>query len=174
MNDIIGRKLEIMRIKAVLPFITGRLLDIGCGMNRLVKAYGNGVGIDIHDWGSVDYVVKNSAKLPFDDAVFDTVTIIAALNHIPNKEDVLTECRRLLKLDGRVIVTMITPKISEAWHLMRSPWDADQRERGMAAGETFGFTSEHLIKLVCSQGFTLSVHKRFMLWLNSIYVFKKT
>jgi ubiquinone/menaquinone biosynthesis C-methylase UbiE len=36
--------------------------------------------------GSVDYVVENSAKLPFDDASFDTVTIIAALNHIPNRK----------------------------------------------------------------------------------------
>jgi 2-polyprenyl-3-methyl-5-hydroxy-6-metoxy-1,4-benzoquinol methylase len=24
-----------------------RLLDIGCGMNRLTKAYGNGVGVDV-------------------------------------------------------------------------------------------------------------------------------
>lgn len=174
MNDIVGKKLEAMRTQAVLPFIKGRMLDIGCGMNRLVAAYGNGVGIDIHDWGSVDYVVENSAKLPFDTTSFDTVTIIAALNHIPNREDVLTECRRLLKSEGRLIVTMITPKISKVWHFLRAPWDADQHERGMTEGEVFGFTSDQLVGLVCSQGFTLLFRKSFMFWLNSIYVFKKT
>ena len=174
MNDIVGKKLEAIRIRAVLPFIRGRLLDIGCGMNRLAKAYGNGIGIDVHDWGSVDYVVENSAILPFADASFDTVTIVAALNHIPNREDVLKECRRLLKSDGRIIVTMITPKISAVWHLLRSPWDADQQDRGMAEGEIYGFTAKQLVGLVRQQGFTLSTRKRFMLWLNSIYVFQKS
>jgi len=174
MNDIVGSKLATIRIQAVLPFVRGRLLDIGCGMNKLTKAYGNGVGVDVHDWGSVDYVVESSAEIPFDDASFDTVTIIAALNHIPNREDVLTECGRLLKADGRMIVTMITPRISAVWHLLRRPWDADQRERGMARGEIFGFTSQQMVELARSHGFTLLERKRFMLWMNSIYVFQKT
>ena len=132
------------------------------------------IGVDVHDWGSVDYIVEDSAKLPFDDASFDTVTIIAALNHIPNREDVLTECGRLLKTNGRIIVTMITPRISAMWHALRSPWDADQRERGMTEGEIFGFTSEQLVG-TCAAGMDLhsSTRKRFMLWLNSVYVFEK-
>jgi SAM-dependent methyltransferase len=173
-NDIVGRKLEAIRVRAVLPFIRGRLLDIGCGMNRLANAYGNGVGVDVHNWGSVDHVVENSAILPFADASFDTVTIVAALNHIPNREEVLTECRRLLKSDGRIVVTMITPKISTVWHFFRLPWDADQRERGMAEGEVFGFTAKQLVGLARRRGFTLSIRKRFMLGLNSIYVFQKS
>jgi 2-polyprenyl-3-methyl-5-hydroxy-6-metoxy-1,4-benzoquinol methylase len=163
-----------MRIGAVLPFVKGKLLDVGCGMNRLVKAHGNGVGVDVHDWGKVDYVVENSAKLPFDDATFDTVTIIAALNHIANREEVLRECKRLLKPGGRLIITMITPRVSEIWHLLRSPWDADQRERGMAEGEVYGFTTKRLTALVSAQGFSLLVQKRFMLGLNSIYVFQNS
>jgi SAM-dependent methyltransferase len=173
-NDIVGKKLEALRIRAVLPFIRGRLLDIGCGMNTLVKAYGNGIGVDVYDWGSVDYVVENSAVIPFADASFDTITIVAALNHMPNREEVLAESRRLLTADGRIIVTMITPKVSAAWHFLRSPWDADQQERGMAAGETFGFTAKQLVGLVSRQGFTLATRKRFMLRLNSLYVFKKS
>jgi SAM-dependent methyltransferase len=174
MNDVVGKRLAAMRIRAVLPFIRGSLLDIGCGMNRLTRAYGNGVGVDVYDWGTVDCVVENSAKLPFDDGSFDTVTIIAALNHIPNREDVLTECRRLLKPSGRVIMTMITPKISRVWHLLRSPWDSDQRKRGMAKGEIFGLTSRQLVELARSRGFRLLERKRFMLGLNSVYVFQPT
>ena len=40
------------RIRAVLPRVRGRLLDIGCGTNELVRRYGNGVGVDRihHGW----------------------------------------------------------------------------------------------------------------------------
>lgn len=173
MNDCVGRKLEAMRIQTVLPFIKGRLLDIGCGMNRLVRTYGNGVGVDVHNWGNVDYVVEDSAKLPFDAASFDTVTIIAALNHIPNREEVLKECGRVLKPDGRLVITMITPRVSALWHLLRAPWDADQQERGMVEGEVYGFTAKQLIGLAQAQGFTLLTREKFMLQLNSIYLFQK-
>lgn len=161
-------------MNAVLPFIQGRLLDIGCGMNRLVRSYGNGVGVDIHDWNGVDCVVENSASLPFPDASFDTITIVAALNHIPNRAEVLAECSRLLRSDGRIIITMVTPKISAIWHFLRSPWDADQRERGMKEGEVFGFTAEQLVGLVSQQGFALLTRKRFMMRLNTVYVFQKS
>ena len=56
MNDIAGRQLEAMRIQAVLPFIRGRLLDIGCYMKRLAKVYDNGVGFDVYDYGNEQMV----------------------------------------------------------------------------------------------------------------------
>lgn len=66
----------------MLPNVKGRLLDIGCGNNMLVKAWGNEIGVDVFNWPGVDMVVEDCAKLPFTDGEFDTVTIIAALNHI--------------------------------------------------------------------------------------------
>jgi len=174
MNDFVGRRLESMRIRAVLPYIKGRLLDIGCGMNHLARAYGNGVGVDVYNWGDVDYIVDNSAILPFENASFDTATLIACLNHIPNREEVLRECGRLLKPDGRLVITMITPRILALWHLLRSPWDADQHERGMVDGEVYGFTAKQLLALVQDQGYTLVARRKFMLQLNSIYLFQKS
>jgi len=43
--------LEEERLCAVLPYIQGRLLDIGAGPNTLIKRYGNGKGVDVIDWG---------------------------------------------------------------------------------------------------------------------------
>jgi hypothetical protein len=61
MKDTLGSYLLNWRIKAVLPHIHGRLLDIGCGTNDLVKSYkGEGVGIDVYQWGDVDLVVDDS------------------------------------------------------------------------------------------------------------------
>jgi hypothetical protein len=50
MKDFLGKKLEQKRIQTTLPHINGDLLDLGCGMNNLVKSYGNGVGVDVYPW----------------------------------------------------------------------------------------------------------------------------
>ena len=99
--------LEDERINVVLPHIRGRLLDIGSGPNTLVNRYGNGIGVDVYDWGGGTMVVEDSSCLPFGDHQFDTITFIACLNHIPNRRDVLQEARRLIKPDGQLIITII-------------------------------------------------------------------
>jgi len=171
MHDALGEALATRRVKAVLPHVTGRLLDIGCGSNRLVRHYANGVGIDVHPWPGADLIVSDTAKLQWESASFDTVTIIAALNHIPNRVEVLRECRRVLRPGGRVVITMLTPRTSRLWHWLRAPWDADQRERGMQAGEVYGFTSAQLIEMFARAGFALVSQQGFMLGLNRVYVF---
>ena len=172
MHDALGRVLAEQRIKAVLPHISGRLLDLGCGSNNLVRLYVNGVGVDVHPWPGADVVVDDSASLSWESQSFDTITIIAALNHMPNRRAVLQECRRVLRPDGHVVVTMLTPRTSHIWHWLRSPWDADQLERGMKPGEVYGFTPAEVIRLFASCGFTLSSQKRFMLGFNRVYVFR--
>ena len=171
MHDALGEALANRRVKAVLPHVTGRLLDIGCGSNRLVRHYANGVGVDVHPWPGADFIVSDTAKLQWEPASFDTVTIIAALNHIPNRVEVLRECRRVLRPGGRVVITMLTPRTSRIWHWLRAPWDADQRERGMQAGEVYGFTSAQLIDMFTHAGFTLLSQQSFMLGFNRVYVF---
>lgn len=158
----------------VLPHIRGRLLDIGCGTNELVAKYQNdGIGVDIYQWGRVDLVVGDSSKLPFNDGVFDTVTIIAALNHIRNRCQVLQEAHRILKSDGRLIITMIPPTISRLWHILRSHQDSDQKERGMGDGEVFGLIIKDVRVLLAESKFYVLFEKRFMLGVNSITVAQK-
>src|SRR5262249_30800158 len=115
--------LEKRRHNMVLPRVRGRLLDVGCGSNKLVKAYGNGIGVDVYPWDGCDQVVESAASLPFDDQTFDTVSFVACLNHIPNRGDALREAHRVLKRDGVVVATMIGPLISVIWHRIVRPWD---------------------------------------------------
>lgn len=174
MKDSVGKVLLDKRIKTVLPHIEGYLLDIGCGTNELVKKYqGKGIGVDVYQWGEVDVVVENTANLSFDKQTFDTVTIIAALNHIPNREEVLVEANRVLKNDGKLLVTMIPPKISRVWHGVRKPWDADQSERGMKEGEVYGMTKKDLEELLLKVGFFVESEKKFMLGVNNLTIAKK-
>lgn len=171
MHDALGEVLAKRRLKAVLPHVSGRLLDVGCGSNRLVRHYSNGVGVDVYPWPGADLVVGDTAALHWTSESFDTVTIVAALNHIPNRAAVLTECRRVLKPGGRVVITMLTPRTSRIWHWLRAPWDADQRERGMQPGEVYGFTAAELVELFARCGFILVSQQRFMLGFNRVYVF---
>ena len=83
MKDRFGQFLYRKRRCIVRPYICGRLLDVGCGLNRLVREYGNGVGVDVYDWGDVDLLVDDTSCLSFPDMSFDTITCLAALNHIP-------------------------------------------------------------------------------------------
>ena len=175
MKDSLGSLLLRWRIRVVQPYISGRLLDIGCGTNTLVRSYeGTGVGVDVHQWGDVDVLVKDSAELPFENAEFDTVTIIAALNHIPNRNDVLKEAHRVLGEQGTLVITMIPPRVSKVWHLLRKPWDVDQTERGMKDGEVYGLTAAQVSHLLESSGFEVLPKRRCMLRMNGVTVARKT
>ena len=164
-----------IRIGVVDQLLEGILLDVGCGGNLLVEAYrkrgGSGLGVDVYPWPGVDQVVEDSAKLDFPDASFDTITFVACLNHIPNRRDVLAEAHRLLKPDGRVVLTNLSPGLSRIWHRWAF-WDEDQHERGMKPGEVWGFDNDELIALLRDTGFALSATHRFSWGLNRVYVFR--
>ena len=163
------------RIAAVLPHLSGRVLDVGCGTNELLQRYRqesddpaaiDSVGIDVFDWPGADLLVEDSSDLPYEDHSFDTVAFVASLNHIPNRGEVLRECRRLIRPGGLVIVTMLPPRLSWAWHQVRRPWDADQIERGMQPGEVYGLTRGQVDELLVEAGFQPMEHRRFMLHIN--------
>jgi len=172
--DFVGRILKKRRHKIVLAYIKGKLLDIGCGTNLFLKLYkGKTTGIDTNYWKNVDYVVKDSSKLNFKDKSFDTITIIAALNHIPNRKAVLKECHRLLKDNGRVIITMIPPKIGKIWHFIRKPFDADQKMRKKKKGEVYGMTIKNIESLLSQTKFKIIKRKKFMFGINNLIISMK-
>ena len=167
---------EDIRVGIIKKNTTGKLLDIGCGVNRLVKEYRaqgeDGIGIDVYDWGNVDLVVGDTAHLPYENSSFDTISFVACLNHIPNRENVLAEACRLLTADGRVLITNLTPVVSRIWHAYAF-WDADQHERGMEEGEVFGFTHQELTALLERNGLIVVGQKKFSWGLNELFVCSK-
>ncbi len=167
------RSLRNERYKIVIQHCNGRLLDIGCGDNKLVHSYGHeSIGIDVYDFDGDALIVENSSSLPFPDCSFQTISFVASLNHIPNRQETLYEVGRLLCDDGQVLVTMISPLVGTIRHHL-AWWDLDQHERGMRAGETMGLSYQELLALMDSTGFRLIERKRFILGLNNLYMFEK-
>lgn len=166
--------LDEERFRAALPRLQGRVLDIGAGPNCLLKRYNDpqSVGVDVHDWGGGAMVVEDTANLPFEKESFDTVCFIACLNHIPNRAEVLQEARRLLRPDGRVIITMINPILGGIGHCIW--WYGEHRLRGgMKEGEVGGLWTSAIDALCRECGFTQVEHKRFVYGMNHIYVYQK-
>lgn len=97
------------------------LLDIGCGdgwyASRYVQSGAAVSGIDISARSvgfasllvpSGTFAVASAAALPYADASFDVVTCIQVLEHM-TEEDItraLTECRRVLRPSGALIVSV--------------------------------------------------------------------
>ena len=91
-----------------------RLLDIACGLGRLLEAaatYGvTGTGIDISPVAieaaqqklpDAKLVVGNAEQLPFADASFDVVTCLGSLERMMDRPRVLREMRRVASPDAR-------------------------------------------------------------------------
>ncbi len=168
--------LKEKRITEVCKYINGRLLDIGCGDNTLVrKYYPNGLGIDVVNyWRNVDLVVESSSSIPFADNSFDTITIVAALNHIPGYQATLVESFRLVKPGGQIIITMPIGFPQKLWHRITRKYDDDQIYRGInEEEERYYIPVKEIFESLRKVGFRKVKRKRFLCGLNNVIIGKK-
>lgn len=174
-NNLGLRSLRDERCNIVMKYCNGRLLDIGCGNNQLVKNYGhNSIGVDVYDFGGNAPIVKDSSNLPFENESFQTISFVASLNHIPKeqRQNVLKEAHRLLSKNGRILITMISPFVGEIRHKL-AWWDPDRHKRGMKSGEETGLSSTYLLSLMKNAGFIFIKRKKSLFGLNNLYIFEK-
>ncbi len=160
------------RVRMALPYCKGMLLDIACGNNLLVRTYGRGFGVDVHSYPEAD-ARCDSAYLPFKESSFDSVALLACLNHVLRRKETLDECRRVLREHGLLIVTMIPSWIGAFSHPIRKRHDPDQLDRGISHGELLGMSTTEIRGLLEGSGFHLKIHRRFMWCLNNLYVAEK-
>jgi SAM-dependent methyltransferase len=166
------------RVTIALGRCRGLLLDLGCGTNELVRRYrsrqGTAVGVDVYPWPGAD-VVCDTTRLPFPDRHFDTVALLACLNHVPRSKrgQVLRDAGRVLKDDGQLLLTMINPLVGFVAHAIRRRHDPDQLERGMAAEEAKGLWDREVRGLLAKSCLRLRETVPFVFGLNRLYVAAK-
>jgi ubiquinone/menaquinone biosynthesis C-methylase UbiE len=167
------------RVAMALGRCRGLLLDIGCGTNELARRYrsrqGMAIGVDIHPWPGTD-VVCDTTRLPFPDGHFDTVLMLACLNHVPQSKriQVLQEARRVLKGEGQLLITMINPVVGFFSHPIRRRYDLDQLERGIGEEEAKGLWEKEVKALLAKSSLRLTETIPFVFGLNCLYVVEKT
>lgn len=160
-KDFIGHYLKAQRHKNVTVFIKGKLLDIACGENSLVHHYGDGIGVDVMNFGA-DLVVESYENLPYDANSFDTITILASINYFEEPHGVLKEIYRLLKPEGRLVITNSNLQIMKLWHLFREKWAYKP-----------GYSYKELSKMLEANGFKVQRKKSFNFFQSYVLVLSK-
>ena len=95
-----------------------RILDIGCGPAYILDVAIAGddfeyVGLDIalkaiprgRNSDDVHFALGNAESLPFTSSSFDVVIASHIIEHLHNSDRFISECCRILKTDGKLIVT---------------------------------------------------------------------
>jgi ubiquinone/menaquinone biosynthesis C-methylase UbiE len=166
------------RVVTALGHCRGMVLDIGCGTNELVRSYrsqhGSAIGVDVHPWPGAD-LVCDTTRLPFPDRRFDTVVMLACLNHVPQSKrgQVLQEARRVLKDEGHLLITMINPVVGVVVHAIRRRYDLDQLERGIGHEEAKGLWDKEVKELLAESRLRLAETIPFVFGLNRLYIVDK-
>jgi ubiquinone/menaquinone biosynthesis C-methylase UbiE len=166
------------RVAMALGRCRGLVLDIGCGTNDLARRYrsrqGMAIGVDVYPWPGAD-VVCDTTSLPFPDRHFDTVVMLACLNHVSQSKriGVLQEARRVLKGEGQLLITMINPVVGFFAHAIRRRYDLDQLERGIGEEEAKGLWGKEVKELLAKSRLRLMETIPFVFGLNCLYVVEK-
>ncbi len=171
------------RQRAVLPYLHGALLDLGCGFTRmpLVLAAGQAyVGVDGWDealaYNRQRYPQYSFHKRDLDQEAlalgeqrFDTILMTAVLEHLHNPEHVLGEARRCLAPGGRLVMT--TPSPFGDWvHQAGSRMGLFYSEEFVGHVKIFG--RGDLIELAGRCGYRMAVYRRFLFQTNQLIVYE--
>lgn len=114
----IGRKFILTEVlkKWINPKIKNRLIiDFGCGTGgnfEFLEKFGEVIGVD-NSKIALSFCPKknltqlfNGSHLPFSDNFADLITALDVLEHIDNDVSILKEHRRVLKNNGKILITV--------------------------------------------------------------------
>lgn len=148
-----------------------RILDVGCGTGETLSFLGKLFpkaklyGIDSSQKainfsksrGHKEIIKANAIKLPFKDNFFDAVLILDVLEHIKDDQRAINEAKKVLKKDGKIIIT--SPGLSFIW----SPHDEMQ-------GHQRRYTRREMRKLAKEAGMEVSFISYFNFFLSPLIV----
>jgi ubiquinone/menaquinone biosynthesis C-methylase UbiE len=112
------------------------------------------------------------ARLPFEDAQFDHVVMLAVFEHLTNPEAVLREAHRILLPGGSLIMTwpaaLVDPilNVMHGFHLISDEMESDEHQKRLPVGG--------VRKMLECVGFGELYHRTFELGLNNLMVAKRS
>lgn len=122
--------------RTVASFTTGPVLDVGCGVGHLLSAFADrhvpAVGFDVSEDALATartdgrlVAVRHDANepWPFPDQSFAAITMIDVLEHFAACDEVLEDCRRVLRPGGSLFIITVNYQ-SILRHLLGRKWGA--------------------------------------------------
>jgi len=168
--------LRSARYGRTAQFMGRRHLDLGCGNNPLqdYRSDTRVVGLDVQVARPKfdPSVVGVAEHLPFRAGSFDSVSMVACLNHFGERDSVIREACRVLRPGGRVIVTMIGPLVGLVCHKFRF-WYQDTLYRDVHPGEVDGMGRTWVRALFSAHNMPCVHESAFLARMNRIFVFER-
>jgi 2-polyprenyl-3-methyl-5-hydroxy-6-metoxy-1,4-benzoquinol methylase len=181
MEPLLSSAARAGRRSTILPYVRGRVLDIGCGWTTLpdqlpeVEAY---VGVD----NVPDAVAFSSRRYPehtfllrdvdteglaVDGPAFDTVIMTALVEHLHHPGRVLADVQALLAPGGRVIITTPT-RWGDLAHQIGGRIGLFYAESVVKHVHIFGRDDLHTLVADC--GYEVEAYRSFALGANHLLV----
>jgi len=177
--------LRQMRIQKVLPVIRQNpdcvLLDVGCGFNHkfltTIEPFireGYGIDFKVPEVKTGKITTRRAVlddRLPFDDDLFDVVTMLAVLEHLSKPLEIVREIERILKPGGRLVLT-VPSKLSDPLlrflsFKLKLVSEAEIRDHKLY------YDLRELQKLFGQTGLKIETHRYFQLGMNNFCVVQK-
>lgn len=171
-------------MNAIQRYVSGDILDIGCGYGSVVRTFGPAkekyLGIEhnstIVQWLKKQYPGYSFLILDTDSDLipvtrkFDTILMIAVLEHLTHPERLIAVLPELLKPGGRIVLTTPTP-IGGWVHTKGGGLGLFSRE---AKDDHKAFYDlDSLTLLFQNAGLKLVNHRYFMAGMNQLGVFQR-
>lgn len=175
-DGLLSPLLRRMRIRAVRPHLRGSVLDYGCGTAYLSRRVEPSLytGVDA-DAESVDKAkrlhprasVRTLGAFSASSATFDTIAMLAVIEHVSQPEELLALMRKKLNPGGRIVLTTPHP-LAHIIHRAGSRIGIFSRS---AAEEHETLLDRASMRVAARRaGLRVVLEKRFMLGMNQLFI----
>lgn len=180
MSGLFSNLLRQQRFKAIVPYIKGDILDMGCGLANILSYLPSDqiyVGIEKHP-DMFEWLLENRKGYEFhqknlDQDVltlnrrFDTILMLAVVEHMKNPPNILCQISGLLKPGGRLLIT--TPsQFGDGIHSIGAK--AGLFSKHAAEEHETIFSLETLQSLLNENGLTVDTYRKFLWGGNQLFV----
>jgi 2-polyprenyl-3-methyl-5-hydroxy-6-metoxy-1,4-benzoquinol methylase len=180
MAPLLSAFLRQQRYKIVIPYIHGDVLDLGCGRAEILAWLQPGqhyVGVEgfakIMCWLRANYPEHEFHQRDLNqdalalDGQFDTILMLAIIEHLKNPDELLAQIPSYLKPDGKLLITTPSPA-GDAIHKIGARIGMFYKEAANAHATIL--TREALQTRVQRNGLKIVKYQRFLLGGNQLFV----
>ena len=183
MKPLLTPYLHKRRIEIIKPYLKGDILDIGCGSGDITKFLNKQqhyYGVELNEvlieelkikYPQYRFYCKNVDKEELGiDKKFDTILMIAVIEHLKNPDNILYQCINLLKKNGSLVMTTPTP-LGDKIHKIGAKLGLTSKEAVKEHYKIYSY--EDMNKLLSSYKFKIQKCQKFELGMNQMFVCKK-